>query len=725
MRIRNHRAKRIDGPTAAPAEPGTVSANTAMGGPPCDSRRSRLLDDSIVGTPLRRTLVSLLVLVGLIHGHLVEAGPWRQGSLAELSLEQLGNIQVTSVSKEPEELWRTPAAICVITQEDIRRSEATSIPEVLRLAPGVEVARIDSDHWSVAIRGFGGALASKLLVLIDGRSVYTPLYAGVYWQAQNVLLEDVERIEVIRGPGGTIWGANAVDGVINIITKSSKDTHGSMLSAGGGNVDEGTAGFRYGGAKGKGFSYRLYGMGFDRGPEFHADGNKFDEWRLGQAGFRTDWNGGPRDAVTFQGDLYNEEAGVITTYGAYSPPSEAFVAGNSKLSGGNLLGRWKHTLDGGSDVQIQAYYDHTNHFEPEYGESRATFDVDFLHHLTLPGKQDFLWGLGARVSPGTAAELVPTIAFLPTRQTDQIYSGFVQDEIPLLDNRLSLTVGSKLEHNNFTGFEVQPSARLLWNRTPHQAFWASVSRAVRTPSRLDEDIQLSQFATTVPLPVYVRIVGNGRFFSERLIAYEAGYRALVNTKFYLDVALFHNDYNYLSSFQVDSFFLETSPPPVHAVLPVVTENGIKGTANGFEVAPDWKPTAWWQLKASYSYLNLDLQRRAGSNDPSTVLNDEGSSPRNQVTVQSLLNLPKRFEFDQTYRQVSALPAQSSSNILPAEFVKAYGTADARLGWRPTPHVELSITGSNLLQPRHAEFGGDPGPLVGIKRSVYGRTTFRW
>ncbi|MGH9432310.1 MAG: TonB-dependent receptor plug domain-containing protein [Terriglobia bacterium] len=639
--------------------------------------------------------------------------------LTEMSLADLGNVEVTTVSKEPEEVWQTPAAVYVITQEDIRRSGATSLPEVLRLAPGVEVARVDSDHWSVGIRGFGGVLASKLLVLIDGRSVYTPLDAGVFWEAQNVPLEDVDRIEVIRGPGGTIWGANAVDGVINIITKSTKDTHGSLLSLGGGNVDEGTTGFRYGDGNGKGFNYRLYGMGFDRRSEFHSDGNRFDDWRAGQAGFRTDWDQQGGDAFTLQGDIYREAAGQDVAIANYSPPGTVDLLGDEELSGGNVLGRWKRVLNAGSDVQVQAYFDRTNHFAPQFGETRNTFDVDFLHHLTLPGHQDFLWGLGARVSPGNFSQHIQTLDFTPHSQTDQIYSAFVQDEIPLVSNRLSLTVGSKLEHNNYTGFEVQPSARLLWTRTPKQTFWASVTRAVRTPSRLDEDIQFATLLVPDPLPIpaFVRVFGNGNFFSEQLIAYEAGYRSLVTPKFYFDIATFHNDYNDLFGLGVESGSVSLQPLPLpHLVLAFPIVNALKGATNGFEIAPDWRPASWWELKGSYSYLNMDLERRPGSLDTSTALADEGSSPRNQVVLQSFLNLPKRFEFDQTYRRVSALPAEG---------VKGYGEADLRLGWRPTPYLEFSIDGQNLLAPHHVEFIGDPGLPVEIKRSAYGKITFRW
>ena len=663
-------------------------------------------------------VIVLLLLTGLVtESH---ADPQNDQAndkpLKQLTLAELGNVEVTTTSKEPEEVWKTPAAVFVITQEDIRRSGATSIPEVLRLAPGVEVARVDSDHWSVGIRGFGAVLGSKVLVLIDGRSVYTPLFAGVYWQVQATPLEDIERIEVIRGPGGTIWGANAVNGIINIITKSAKDTHGSMVSLGGGNVDQGTGGFRYGGGNSAGFNYRVYGMGFTRGAEFHPVGTNFDEWRMGQAGFRTDWDGGTRDTFTFQGDIYSEGAGEATTYALYSPPSQVNAYGTADLTGGNLLGRWKRVLNEGSDFQLQAYFDRTNHFEPEFGETRDTFDIDFLHHLTLPGQQNFLWGVGARVSPSNLVQTVPTIDFLPHHLTDHIYSGFVQDEIPFLNRRLSLTLGSKFQHNNYTGFEVQPSARLLWNRTPRQSFWGSVSRAVRTPSRVDEDIQLTDFATVTPLPIYLRASGNRQFRSEELIAYETGYRTLVTSHFYLDLALFYNDYNDLYSFQVGAPFLEPSPLPVHAIIPLLTSNGIRGTTKGFEVSPDWKPSSWWELRTSYSYLEMQLENKPGSNDPTSIPGYEGSSPRHQVVIQSFVNLPKKLEFDQTYRYVSALPAQT---------VASYQTMDARFGWHITRELELSVGGQNLLQPHFAQYGGDPGGPVEVKRSAYAKLVWRF
>src|SRR6195256_1740895 len=388
---------------------------------------------------IAKILVCVLLLAGLTKNSRAGApgsDPETSGQLKKLSLAQLGDLEVTSVSKEPVTVARTPAAIYVLTQEDIRLSGATSIPEVLRLVPGVEVARIDSDKWSIGVRGFGSRLSRSVLVLLDGRTVYTPLFAGVYWEVQDTLLSDIDRIEVIRGPGGTIWGANAVNAVINIITKSAKDTHGTLVSTGGGNLDQGFAHFRYGAGNDKSFNYRIYGKAFVRGPEFHPDGHSFDDWRMGQTGFRTDWDLHQRDTLTLQGDLYNGDAGQSQGVSSYSPPFVTNVQQYVELGGGNLLGRWKRVLAAGSDIEVQTYYDRTNRKQANFAESRDTFDVDFIHHLVLPWRQDFLWGLGARLSSGNATNVDPTVVFTPGHFMDKLYSSFVQDEIAVVRNKL-------------------------------------------------------------------------------------------------------------------------------------------------------------------------------------------------------------------------------------------------------------------------------------------------
>ncbi len=634
-------------------------------------------------------------------------------NLKQLSLEQLGDVKVTTASKEPEQVWRTPAAIYVITQEDIRRSGATSIPEVLRLAPGLEVARTDSDHWAVGVRGFGGQFSKSRLVMIDGRSVYSPLFAGVYWQVQDTLLEDIERIEVIRGPGGTIWGANAVNGVINIITKSTKDTHEMLASLSGGSVDQGIAEVRVGGGNGKSFDYRVYGKGFIRGPEFHPDGSNFDHWKTGQLGFRTDWNLNARDSLTLQGDIYQGLDGERVAISLYTPPSRQVFNGPHDVAGGNILGRWQRKFSKDSDVQIQGYFDRTTRHSPQLDEIRNTFDIDLLYHLTLKGGQNVLMGVGGRWSPDAIVQKFATLDFQPHNETDSIYSGFLQDQITIVPNKVALTLGSKFEHNNRSGFEFQPNVRLLWTPTAHQTLWAAVTRAVRTPSRLDQDLQLTLLLQPANPTIYLRVVGSKNFSSEQLLGTEFGYRTLIAKKLYVDLAVFQNAYDDLYGYGSGAIFVENSPPPPHVVLQLPLANALKGDTTGFEIAPNWKPVEWWELKGSYSYLHLYVHDKAGFTDNLNTVSDNGSSPHHQVVIQSLFSFPKRFEFDATYRYASALPAQ---------LVNAYGTADVRLGWHPVPSWELSIVGQNLLQPHHAEFGSDVDTIVGIKRSAADQTS---
>jgi iron complex outermembrane recepter protein len=632
-------------------------------------------------------------------------------ALKQLSLADLGTIEVTTASKEPEKVWRTPAAIYVLTQEDIRRSGATSIPEVLRLVPGVEVARIDADHWAVGVRGFGGEFSKSLLVLIDGRSVYSPLFAGVYWQVQDTLLEDIERIEVIRGPGGTIWGANAVNGVINIITRNAKETHGELVSTEAGDIDQAVTESRFGAGTG-GLNYRVYGKGFIRGAEAHPDNSNFDHWRAGQVGFRIDKDSGTSDSFTLQGDVYDGLYGERVAISLYTPPSADIFNGPHDASGANVLGRWRRQFSENSDLQIQGYFDRTSRVSPQLDETRDTFDIDVLYHVNAGGRNNLLMGIGGRWSPDNIVQKFATLDFAPHQETDSIYSNFLQDQIALVPDKLALTVGSKFEHNNYSGFEVQPNVRLLWTPTAHQSFWAAVTRAVRTPSRLDQDLQLTDLLEKNPL-IYLRVLGSKGFKSEELLGSEFGYRTLLAKKLYVDLAVFENEYNHLYGYGPGTVLLENNPARVVLQLPLA--NALQGDTVGFEVAPDWKPVSWWELKGSYAFLHLHTYDRPGFTDKLNTVSDNGSSPHHQVVAQSLFNLPKKFEFDATFRYVSALPAQ---------MVGAYSTADVRLGWQPSPNWEFSAVGQNLLQPDHAEFGSDVATIVGIKRSAYGKITWR-
>lgn len=651
-------------------------------------------------------------------------------ALKKLSLEELSQIEVTTPSKEPEKAFDTAAAVFVITGEDIRRSGATNIPEALRLAPGVEVARIDGNHWSIGIRGFGTRLNRSVLVLMDGRTVYTTLFDGTYWEVQDTLLEDVDRIEVIRGPGGTVWGPNAVNGVINIITKSAQDTRGTFVSMGGGETDtQGFLNFRYGGGNAKGFDYRLYGKTFTSGPENHSDNRNFDDWRSVQSGFRMDWTGTSRGTFTLQGDIYDEEAGESTEAISYTQPYSQIIDSNALLSGGNFMGRWQRTISENNDIQVEAYYDRTNRYEANLKDLRNTFDIDFLQRLRLPARQKVTWGLGARVVPIKDVNVVSGLTFVPASRTDYLLTGFLQDEVALIDKRLTLTLGTKILRTNYLhGVGLEPSARIAWTLDEKQTVWTAFTHALRTQSDVEEDFFLSGFeGTSNGTPAFARFNANTRFAPEQMNGYELGYRRLFGGHFLVDTAGFYNHYHDLfdEEFAGPVFFESgepgvSTPAPAHYLLPAQFGNGLLAYTKGIEVSPEWRPAASWRLRGSYSYLHMNVYNAPGSVNIEPPAQITGSSPAHQVAVESLLDISKKLQLDLTWRYVSALPFQ---------MVSAYSTADARIAWQMNPHVEFSLVGTNLLQPSHFEDGGDPDALgnvllVGIERSGYAQIAWR-
>jgi iron complex outermembrane receptor protein len=645
-------------------------------------------------------------------------------ALKLLTLEELSAIEVTTPSKEPQPAMRVPVAIYVITGEDIRRSGATSIPDALRVAPGVEVARIDGNKWSIGIRGFGSRLSRSVLVVIDGRTVYTPLFAGTYWEVQDTFMDDIDRIEVIRGPGGTIWGPNAVDGVINVITKSSKDTNGMRAVARGGNEEQGSAAFRYGGggsigSKGDTFNYRFYAKGFNRSPEYHPDHQNYDDWRSAQGGFRLDWTGDLRDSFTVQGDIYTEGAGEQVTASSYAPPYSQNVNGNADLSGGNVLARWKRTDGDRGDMQVQVYYDRTNRHEPNLADLNNTFDVDYLQRVRVPGRQQISWGLGARVIGENTPVVVSGLQFLPVKRTDWLVTAFLQDDIELVKSRLSLTIGTKLLRTNFTGVKLEPNARLAWTPSDRHTFWAAYTHAVRTPSDAEENFNLLGYVgPAAGLQAFARFNANPGFAPEQLNGYELGYRRLFRKNVYFDLATFYNHYHDLFSEDITGgFFLESTPAPAHLLLPAQFGNGLRGATEGFEIAPEWRPKSFWRLRASYSFLNMHIQREPGSTDVEPPYQIERSSPKSEVMAQSEVDLSKTLQFDLRYRFITALPGVS------AMYVPAYSTGDARFSWRVRPELEVAVVGQNLFQPFHAEAAGDPTTLVGIVRSGYVKLTW--
>jgi iron complex outermembrane recepter protein len=467
------------------------------------------------------------------------------GDLTQVSIENLMNMEVTSVSKKEQKLSQVGAAIFVITQEDIRRSGATNIPDLLRMVPGMNVAQINANTWAISARGFNFQFASKLLVLIDGRAVYTPLFGGVNWDTQNVPLEDIARIEVIRGPGGAIWGANAVDGVINIITKKAGDTQGTLAIGGGGTqaLEFGT--LQYGGKMAGSTNYRVF-MSYQNNnhfPDLNGQ-NGEDGWHLLHGGFRADTKLSQKDTLTAQGDVYTGSEGAIIVHSVFSPPDNVNVERLATLSGGNILGRWDHIFSSRCDTTLQFYFDKYHRSGPNANEVRDTIDFDFQNHVVLGTRQDLIWGAGYRHTiddtEGTVDE-----AFVPADSTKQFFSLFVQDQFTLRPNRMYLYVGTKLEDSYFTGFDLQPSVHIAWTPSADRTFWAGISRASRTPTR--RDVGLDAALAALPGPAELVLLGNPNMKSEHVVAYELGYRAQPTERFSIDVTTFVNTYHDLQS----------------------------------------------------------------------------------------------------------------------------------------------------------------------------------
>jgi len=610
--------------------------------------------------------------------------------LMKLSLEQLMDIQVTSVSKKVEKASGAAAAVYVITQDDIRRSGATSIPEALRMAPGLQVAKLDSSRWAIGSRDYNDEFNAKLLVLMDGRSVYTPLFSGVFWDVQDTMLEDIDRIEVVRGPAGTLWGANAVNGVINVITKSAKESQGILASVGGGTEENAFGSVRYGGKISNDAYFKVYAKYFDRDNSATPDGGEAnDRWSMFRTGFRVDWDASNSDAVTFQGDYYyGGEDERILGIATDSPPFTMNQNEHSDVSGANVLGRWSHTFSDTSDFKLQTYYDRTQRELTLFSENRDTYDLDFQYRIGLGDRNEVICGFGTRINHDTTDGSF-AVSLDPSGRSTHVISSFVQDRIWLLKEKLSLTLGSKFEHNSYTGFEVQPNARVSWLATEHQTLWAAVSRAVRTPSRTGNDVRLiSPVDPTVP--VFSQVDGNHNVDSEKLIAYELGYRVQPVSRVSLDFSLFMNTYDKLVSFEAEP--PAPTPPPVF--VPFQFDNKMYGEIYGGELASKFQLMKRWRLQANYSFQRIDLHMQKESTDSVTERSSEGSSPRHQVSARSSLDLPHDVELDVSARYVDRLRSMH---------VPSYVSADVRVGWRPTKNLELSAVGQNLLDNQHPEF----------------------
>jgi iron complex outermembrane receptor protein len=631
------------------------------------------------------------------------------GDLENFSLEQLVNVQVTSVSKEKSDLFTAPAAIYVITQEDIRRSGMTSIPELLRMVPGLDVAQIDANHWAVSSRGYNDQYANKLLVLIDGRSVYTPVSAGVFWNVQDVPLDDIDRIEVIRGPGATLWGANAVNGVINIITKSAQDTQGGLVTVVYGTENQPYTTVQYGGQLATNLFYRAYVTYFNRDNFVDATGqNTADAWNAIRGGFRMDWEPTAENNFTLQGDYYSLNAGETIDETTLTPPFVNRVNFVDDDTGGNVLGRWTHNYSDTSQLSLQMFYDRSEQGDAPIVIKNNTYDFDLQHRFALGSRQEIVWGAGYRYLTEDIANSDFFVSFSPTSDHDQIFSAFLQDDITVIENRLHLTIGSKLEHDNITGFEVEPSVRLAWTPTKKQTVWAAVSRAVRTPSYSELDILENRSFNP---PVLATVSGNPSLNSEELTAYELGYRIKPIEPVSFDVATYYNVYDQLiAPVQGAPVFV---PPAGPVIVPLTFENVQHADTYGAEVSGEWRVTDNWKLVASYTFSETHLSPTQGYDN----------NPQNQFQIRSYVNLPHHVELDGAVYYVDQIspPLGNASTTIPA-----YARVDLGVTWRPVKTLELGIFGQNLLDGNHPEFTSyKTTVLTEIPRSIMGRITWRF
>jgi iron complex outermembrane receptor protein len=660
-------------------------------------------------------------LIGLLGISVLPA--WSQQNLADLtsqSLEDLMNVEVTSVSKSEQTLSRTASAIFVITAEDISRSGAMNIPDLLRMVPGMDVAQINANTWAISARGLNGEFSNELLVLVDGRTVYTPTFGGVYWDVLDIPLDDIERIEVIRGPGGTIWGANAVNGVVNIITKKAADTRGALLVAGAGSLDQGFGTAQYGSSLGKDTDYRVYAKYFNQvqlpglGGQSGGDG-----WHLLSGGFRLDSALSPNDTLSIQGNLYR---------GAERSPTQILTSLTSSilqnadptvnLSGDVFQLDWNHVFSARSQTNLQVSYDDYKR-DSIVAETRHTLNLDFQHHFEWGSRQSIVWGLDYRYSSSRSTPNL-SMSFVPADLNTQIVGSFIQDEIALSPDKLYLTLGTKLEHDYYTGFVLLPSARLTWQPTGHRMFWAAISRAARTPSREDTDIRINfgGFLGANGVPVVLGLVGNPHFKNEDLTAYEFGSRTTLLKRLSVDFAAFYGDYTHQGTFEPAPPVFETTPPPPHLFIPSTFENLMHGESQGLEIAANWKVTDRWTLSPGYAFEQIHMHLNPSSQDTTSVSAAEGSSPVNSAQLRSHFTFPHNLAWDTSAYFVGRL----NNPRIPS-----YTRVDTGLTWHALERLSISLFGQNLASDHRLEFidttGSNRSTL--IKRSGYVKFTWQF
>ncbi|WP_211825424.1 TonB-dependent receptor plug domain-containing protein [Kistimonas asteriae] len=667
----------------------------------------------------------------------------------DMSLEELVSLEVTSVSKKSQSIMESAAAVYAITQEDIRRSGAKTIPDLLRMVPGLQVSKINGNAWSVSSRGFNSVFSNKLLVLIDGRSVYTPLYSGVTWETNDVMLADIDRIEVIRGPGAALWGSNAVNGVINIMTRSAAETQGTYVEVGAGSYEQGFGSVRYGGQLGENANYRVYykysdrdhqktlnstlaqeysNIGLDDAPEAS------DGWNMNQTGFRIDWDRTAEDLFTFQGDLYKGHIRPAVKTFDRTTGTGTFVSSSNRQFGANALGRWTHTLSADSEAITQVYYDRYENSDVRAPRHRDTWDIDFHHRFPLTENQEIIWGLGYRKVDNKvyASEFVD---FDPSSRTTELYSAFIQDEITLVPDRWRMTLSSRFENNEFTGDEIQPNARIIFTPDAEQSFWAAISKSVRTPSIVEVDSQVYGFEERGP-NTFVAFAGNDDIKSETLFSYELGYRRIFSEALTIDTTIFLNHYKNLAATNqgtceelgmtdISGIIFQPSPlcqPTFNALAPIYfpvnIDNVMEGDAYGFEIAADWQVQDNWKLKLSYGFLQMDLHS-TDNNAVTTAIEPifETVTAEHNMSLMSRHNFSDNWELDLWLRYQDNVQGVS---------IPSFVTADIRVA-KQVGDFEFAIVGQNLLDSQHPEYlDGFTGiATTEVPRSIYGQVSWQY
>lgn len=671
---------------------------------------------------LRRICGFLLLGIGLPSAAQTPQPPAPIG-LADASLEELMNIEVTSVSRKAQRLSSTAASVFVISAEDIRRSGITVLPELLRLAPGVQVSRLSSGSWAVGIRGFNDEYSNKLLVLVDGRSVYNEFYAGVFWDTLNIPVDNIDRIEVIRGPGAAMWGTNAVNGVINIITKSAKSTQGLTISGGGGSQANSTADVRYGGEAG-GASYRLGVQNAETDPfQLVSSASPSRGWINRSGDFRIDWDLSAQDSLQVSGGFYQTSLGLMVPGATITSPNAPPADDQIDTSGGSVAARWEHIFSDTSSIQVRFSYDRMLRNDPQGAADINTLDYGFQHHVLAGSRNDIIWGFSVR-EDGFRSTPTPALRMNPLSTNRDEVALFGEDEISLIPNRLSFIAGAQVSHIATIGYSVQPTGRLLWTPTKNLSSWMAVSRAERTPSLSDQGIDYyespipfsSGSPSLPPLLGIVHFVGNPNERQETVLAYEAGQRVQVSKAISFDLSTFYNVYRHLDSVFTGTPTLQFASGVPYLEIPAITGNDRHGESYGAELAATWNATGRWRLNGGYSWLRVETRPYAGDTNDDQY-RTSSATPHHQWEVRSNFDLTRTVQIDTAFYYYAAMLQTGIPQHL---------RGDLRIGWRPKPKVELSIGVQDAFEAYHVEYESTRfNQFAEIPRNFYGKVIWRF